>query len=258
MRIKEIPNLEEGFILKRQMLIALSDAAVLTNEYLKAGYANGILAGCNLVTTEDTISLNSGLIFFEGQIFMIKKPLTVKYAPTNVTMVLKLCFLNEMRDDDCIYREADLKLTEQTKQQSGEIELCRFKLQEGARLRYQYQNFEDMNTEYDTLNIIYTPYASDEESTLAPEIVKRFAREMLEQKSLEEFDSLFCLQILGQTQAVRKEAFVKYIEHKSKEPLEDSSNIQIYKKLLSILRKVKGAPDMERPKEKKKWKLMVE
>ena len=84
MRIKEVPDLEKGFILKRSMLLALSDAAILTNELLRKGYADGILSGCELSVTEDTIVLNSGLIFLEQQIFMLKNSLSVKIGRAHV------------------------------------------------------------------------------------------------------------------------------------------------------------------------------
>ena len=258
MRIKEIPDWENGYILKRSMLVSLSDAAILTNELLRKGYANGILSGCELAVTDDTIVVNPGLFFFEGQIFMLKKNLSVKYSPANVTMVLKLCFSDEVRDADCIYREAELRLTEQTALQAGELELCRFKLQEGAKLRCQYQDFEDMNTEYDTLNIIYASQAARGESTLLPEITKTFAREMLKYEEVSEFDALFCLQILGQSDAITKEALISYIEYKTKSQLDSHSNIAVYRALLTILRQQAGTIEKTERKEKKVWKMTLE
>lgn len=258
MRIKMIPDMEKGIILKRSMLVSITDASFLVNDYMRTGYANGILSGCQLTTTKDTISLNKGLILFEGEIFMIKNPMTIAYKPTNTTMVMKLCFSNEMRDADCIYREADIILTEQIKPQTGELELCRFKLQEGAKLRWEYQSFEDMNTEFDTLNLIYAPYAAAFQSTLSPQVTKYFAREMLQLSTISEFDALFCIQILGQTEPVTKEALQKYLEWKKEEPLRESSNIELYRELVKILNLAKGTTKPESVKKKKTWKVMVD
>ena len=235
MLIKTIPQLENGYILKRSMLMALADSAFLTSEYACSGYADGILAGCELTTNEDTIVLNEGMILLGGQIFLIKEPLRIHYEPTNVTMVLKLCFSNEMRDADCIYWEMDIVLTEQVNLQKGELELCRFKLQEGARLRYQYQDFEDRNTEFDTLNRIYVPYAAKTCSTLASDITKCFAREMLNMQNISDFDALFCLQLLGQDRPIEKEALIGYIEHRKKEKMIDVEIILCLKNIGNIL-----------------------
>ncbi len=258
MRIKEVPDLEKGFILKRSMLLALSDAAILTNELLRKGYADGILSGCELSVTEDTIVLNSGLIFLEQQIFMMKNSLSVSYKPTNITTLLKLCISGELRDADCVYREAELRLEASDELRSGELEICRFKLQDGARLRCEYQDFEDRSTEYDTLNRIYTPCAALDEPTLLPEITKHFAREMLGYSDISELDTLFCLQILGQREAVTKEALVKYIEYKTKKQLDSHSNLRVYQELRYILQQQTGSVERGTVKEKKAWRMMIE
>lgn len=258
MRIKEIPDLEKGYILKRSMLVAVSDAAMLTNELLRTGYADGILSGCALCVTDDAIVVKPGLVFFDGQIFMLKKELSVTYKPTNITMVLKLCISGELRDANCIYREAELLLTDNKRLQTGELELCRFKLQEGAKLRYEYRNFEDMNTEFDTLNRIYAFGASEKEATILPEITRTFAREMLACHDISDFDALFCLQILGQTEAVKKEALVKYIEYKTKKELDSRSNIAVYYELLNILQRQTEIYKPEEGRKKKMWKMTLE
>lgn len=258
MLIKMIPQLENGYILKRSMLMALADAAFLTSEYLCKDYADGVLAGCELTTNEDTIVVNEGIVFFDGQVFLIKEPLRIHYEPTNTTTVLKLCFSNETRDADCIYWEMDAILTDQVKLQKGELELCRFKLQEGARLRYQYQGFEDRNTEFDTLNMVHVPYAAKGCSTLSPDITKSFAREMLELENISDFDALFCLQVLGQDRAVTKEALKGYIEHRKKEKITDDSNLGIYQELVKILQQEKGTAKPDQTQKIKKWKIRVD
>lgn len=256
--IQLVPLISEGHILTRPILQAWSDHVFLVDEYLYKGYADGILAGCELTTTEDTIVLNEGLMFFENQVFLFKEPMMVKYEPTNTTMVLKVCFSNEMRDASYRYREVDLVLSEQLTLQKGELELCRFKLQEGARLRYLYQDFEDRNTEYDTLNTIHTPYTAKGRSTLSPDITRGFAREMLEQEHICDFDALFCLQILAADKPITKDALVSYIERREKKKLEDTSNLGVYRELLKVLQREKGILKQEEVQKKKQWKIKVD
>lgn len=256
--IQITPLISEGHILTRTILQAWSDHVLLADQYLYKGYANGILAGCELTTTEDTIILNEGLILFDHEIFLMKEPMTVKYEPTNATTLLKVSFSNEMRDASYRYREVDMTLTDQTVLQKGEMELCRFKLQEGAKLRYRYQDFEDRNTEYDTLNQIHTPYAAGGRSTLAPDITKSFAREMLAISTVPDFDALFCMQILSMDRPVTKDALVSYLERRNKAKVEDTTNLGIYLELAKILQKEKGTAEPEETRAKKRWKITVD
>ena len=92
MIIKTIPRIAPGSILRQTALTAISDAAFMTNEYLIREYADGILSGCGLETTEDAIIVKEGTVFLDKEIFLIKKPLTINYSPTNTTVVLKMCF----------------------------------------------------------------------------------------------------------------------------------------------------------------------
>lgn len=254
-----IPIFKDLHLLRKDMLEALADYAFQTNQLLYKGYGDGIVAGCDLTTTEDSIILNEGVIFFEGQMFLIKEPISVLYYPTNTTTVLKICFSEQMRDGNLVYREINLTLTEQTQMKKGELELCRFKLQEGARLRYQYQNFEDRNTEFDTLNTIYASYSAKGGSTLSPQIVHEFASEMLKGKELSVLDMMFGLQLLDRDRPVSKELLVAYIEKREQTELQNPSNLVIYQELARILKEVTEGGKVERDiPQKKRWRMMVD
>ena len=259
MRVQAIPIFQDMHILRRDMLEALTDYAFLADQMLYKGYGDGILSGCCLTTTSDAIILNEGAIFFEGEIFFIKEPMSVTYYPTNTTTVMKIRFSEQLRDKNFIYREIDLNLTEQVDLQKGELELCRFKLQEGARLRYQYQNFSDRNTEFDTLNTIYAAYSALGGSSISLEIVKEFAEEMLKAKGLSDLDVLFCLQLLGQDRPINNRVLTAYIERKMGRPLTDSSNLTIYKGLEKLLKEAHGGRKAgDGTPEKKRWRLAVD
>lgn len=258
MLVQAIPLFQDAHLLRRSMLEALSDYAFLTNQYLYKGYSDGILSGCDLTTTEDTIVLNEGVVLYGGQLFLIKEPMSVEYHPTNIITVLKMRFSDEMRDANFIYREVEMILNKQTEVQKGEIELCRFKLQEGARLRYQYQDFEDRNTEFDTLNVIHAPFAAPGKSTLSSDITKSFAKQMLLMDSISALDEMFCIQILSQERAINKEALKAYLERRNKAELEDCSNLGIYRELSRILKEGNGRKNTVQAQVKKEWRLTVE
>lgn len=257
MLVQAVPVFQDAHILRRSMLEALSDYAFLTNQYLYKGYADGILAGCGLTTTKDAAILNEGVVLFEGQLFLVKEPMAVNYHPTNVLNVLRLKFSDVMRDANFIYREVDMQLSDSVEEKKGEMELCRFTLQEGAELRCRYRDFEDRNTDYDTLNQVHAPYAAYGGSTLAPDIVRNFAEEMLDISGLSDYDALFCMQILQQgSRPLPRAVLGAYIKKKEKHA--EDSNLGIYLALAEILREQKGMP-AEKPEErKKKWRVTVE
>lgn len=259
MLIQAIPLFQDGHILRREMLIALSDYAFLTSQLIYKGYGDGILAGCELTTTKDTIILNTGIIYFKGQAYLIKEPMAIPYYPTNTTVVLKLKISEELKEPNFIYHEMNLILTEQTDSQENELELCRFILQQGARLRDQYQNFEDRNTMFDTLNCIYSPYSVKGESTLSWEITRAFAEEMLTADNITDFDAFFCTQILNQTYPVSKEALRVYLKRSGAAELTEYTNLHVYEELVKILKARKNGEKMENNKKSiKKWKVSVD
>lgn len=256
MQVQTIPLFQNAHILRRDMLETLSDYTFLMNRYLYKGYSDGILAGCELTTTEDTIVMNEGIILIEGQPYLIKEALVKEYHPTNTTIILKICFSAEHRDNNILSRRVQLELTGDETLQKGELELCRFKLQEGARLRYVYQDFEDRSTEFDTLNTIHALYAAPGGSSLAPNILKAYARELLTADFATDLDKSFCIQILGQDKAVSREALKAYLEARKQQEVEDYSNAGIYRELLKIIKE--GGRGEENTKKKKGWRLTVE
>lgn len=257
MLVQAVPIFQDAHILRRSMLEALSDYAFLANQYLHKGYADGILAGCELATTKDTVILNEGVLLFEGQLFLVKEPMMINYHPTNVLNVLRLKFSDVIRDANFIYREVDMQLSDRVEMQKGEMELCRFTLQEGAELRYRYRDFEDRNTDYDTLNQVHAPYAAYGGGTLGPDIVRNFAEEMLDISGLSDYDALFCMQILQQgSRPIPRDVLKAYI--KKKERHGEDSNLRIYLALAEILREQKGMPAEKPTERKKKWRVTVE
>lgn len=258
MRIQAIPVFKDAHILRKTMLEALSDYAYFSQRLVYQGYGDGILSGCELTAAQDGVILNEGTVLYKGEMFLIKEPAKVPYFPTNTTTILKLYISEAKEEHSLLYRELDLKLTEEDIAGEG-IELCRFKLQEGARLRFWYQDFFDRQTEFDTLNIIYAPYAVKGGSSLSPEITKAFAKEMLSVKNLPTEDVQFCLQLLGRERPAAKEMLAAYIRWREGKELEEESNEALYKGLARILKKAESGEDLEDDSSgRKKWKMLVE
>lgn len=258
MIIQALPVFKDAHILRRSMLEALSDYAYLSGKLLYTGYGDGILSGCELTTTKEKIILNEGALLYKGEMFFIKEPAEVPYFPTNTATALKLFISEPKEDKSLVYREMEVRLTEVGSSVDG-MELCRFKLQEGARLRYEYQDFFDRDTEFDTLNCVHVPYAVQGGSTLSPKITKAFAREMLAIKGLPTEDVQFCLQLLGRESPADNGMLAAYIEWREGKELKGQGNREIFSGLARILKKAgTGEDSKEGSSGRMKWKMMVE
>lgn len=110
---------------------------------------------------------------------MLTEPMELVYQATGRVNVLKLRFAADETGSDMTTSHSELVLDEETTCASGELELARFKLKEGARLRRDYQTFADLATEFNTLHVIHTPYAAEEASTLSPVVMKDYAERLL-------------------------------------------------------------------------------
>ncbi len=257
MQVQAIPLFQDAHLLRRGMLEALSDHTFLFQECLYEGYGDGILAGCGLTATKDTVILGRGTVLFENRPYLLKEPMAAVYYPTNELTVLKLKFSDETRDSNYIYREMELAFSQGERMGKGELELCRFTLQEGAALRYKYRSFEDRDTIYDTLNRVYAPYASPGGSTLSPEITGSFAAQMLEIPGITDFDAMFCMQILERGGPVSPDALRAYLKRRGSGEAGEG-NHELYRGLADILKKAQGEELPQEAQHRKKWRVTVE
>lgn len=252
------PVFREGYLLRTQMLEAFTDYSFRFGELLYTGYANGIISGCRMTTTQDTIIVHPGLVLFYGKVFYIKEPAVISYAPTDELRILNLHYLGEERTESMIRYEMELSLDGDPAQKEGQIELCRFTLQQGAYLRCQYQDFEDWGTEYDTLSMVHAPYAAPGSSTLHPELTRAFAREMLSCTPQDQTDINFCLEILGRADPVCAEAITAYISLRNGGIPVDTDNAAMFGGLLEILREVKSGGGQRKASGKRHRSILVE
>ncbi len=252
------PLFREGYLLRTQMLEAFTDYSFRFGELLYTGYANGIISGCQLTTTRDAVIVQPGLVLFYGKVFYIKEPTPVNYEPTDELRILKLQYIGEEKTESMIRYEMELLLDKDPQQREGQIELCRFTLQQGAYLRCQYQDFEDWGTEYDTLSMVYAQYAAPGQATLHPGLTKAFAREMLSCTPKDQTDINFCLGVLSRVEPVCAEALTAYISLRNGGTAVKSENAAMYKGLLEILREVKSGGGQKEEKGKKRRSILVD
>jgi hypothetical protein len=238
------PLFEQAHVLRMPMLGALRDYAFEYGRLIHEEYSDGIVSGCALTTTVDTIILNRGVIRYMGNLYLITEPLSLAYYPTDNWTVFKLAFQDESKKDGYIYRELEIALSDNLKLDEKEMELCRFKLQAGARLRMKYVDFADRNTEFDTVNTLYAPFAACGASSLSPDITRAFAREAIPYV-MDPVDTAFCLQALNSRGALNREAILLYTATKLKKAFAECDNLAIFEALLTILSRIKGGGERE-------------
>ncbi|CAM3599743.1 hypothetical protein [Marinicrinis lubricantis] len=102
-----------------------------------------------------------------------------------------------------------------------------------------YNSFADFSTEFNTMNVIHTPYSGIGRSTLNPFILHYFANEVMKSGTNDAMDVAFAMTCLNRGMAER-ELILHYISRRLGVELRDASNMELYRRLGSILDKLRG------------------
>jgi hypothetical protein len=183
-------------LLKAEHLALLRDfpREIAALEY--ADFGDGVLFGCRISVENDMLVVDPGIVLGAGILYRLNEPAKVSYAPCDAFRYINLHFANEPQNTDIVSHYAEITLDSAPAGETG-MELGRFKLKTGAALRSEYVDFEDMDTEFDTLNRIYAPCACRGGQTLLPGITEFFAKEALSCRPENPIDLQFafmCLQ----------------------------------------------------------------
>ncbi|MCI9066739.1 MAG: hypothetical protein HFI53_12945 [Lachnospiraceae bacterium] len=231
----EYPIFEHKNLLKKSMLDELRDYPLSLSRMYFAGYGDGILEGCGLSWENDVLYLETGLLHYQSDIYRMEEPCPLECPPTDQLTYLKVRFATMDYERGKRSGMGEILLSA-IPAESGEMELGRFRLQEGARLRTAYENFEDYQTEYDTVNRIHAPYAGAGGAGMWPQLLKVYAKELLETGTKDVHDVSFAMTVLGADGKVSPECIRWYLLRSGDEVRETLSNGECYKKLLNILK----------------------
>lgn len=238
------PRFSSGKLLRAEHMEALAWQSFEFPSLFFQGWGNGILAGCKLLTTEDTVTMGPGIVSFEGKLFGVQEPVSVEYCPTDEIRYLKLYIGSNEGNDTCDIRRFSLTLSDHERLGSGELELCRFRLQPGAYLRCTYTDFRDRETLYDTLNTIHESWSAPGGTSLSPAITAAYAEEALAIGGIPDLDTAVCLQWLDQKFAVSRQVIQRYLAHFScLEMGQDADNGTLFQGLLARLEQLKNGRD---------------
>jgi hypothetical protein len=225
--------------LRKEILESMRDLAVKEQSARYDAYSDGIIAGCDLFEQGMKIGVSSGLVKYAGRIYILPHQDSVPYRATEVWTVLKIQFGGEKLTRDFRTFEGLLALDENTSILPNEIELGRFKLKQGSRLRTKYVDFQDMETEFDTVNPVNVPFASAGEHTLSPVILTHFAREAYPYAA-EPIDAAFCTACLANSGVMSRESIRLFLWRRLKMEGTMFDNREMHSHLADVLAEIKG------------------
>jgi len=232
----EYPKFEKKHLLTTEMLEQLRDHPRYYSELLFYGYGNGIVNGCGLSWEENRLTVDKGILYWNGNLYFMKEPYTLDCFPEDQLRYLKVNFLEEEKKPGKICGGTSIYLSKEPVDSSCEMELCRFRLQVGARLRNSYQDFCDYSTDYDTINIICAPFSDNNGSTISPKILLQFANEMMETQMTDPYEISFVMNILANHGKIGSAVIDQFLSIALVKKVEVANNQDLYQGLLNTLR----------------------
>lgn len=236
----QYPHFQKGRILKSEMLENLRDYPRDLWDFHFHRYSDGIIAGVEVQVKGDQLVISKGVVKYNGRIYMLHSDYELDYLLSEKESFLKIRFAEEENDLDFTLFTAEILLEDATESRENELELARFKLKAGARLRAEPTDFLDFATEFNTLNFLHCTYAGFQKSTYHPIILHQFARELLTYKPSHPYDIAFAFECLNQ-ERVQREAIEFYIRNRLELGEQLFSNSQIHYYLSRILLEVKNS-----------------
>jgi len=235
------PIFEKKRLLKIEMLNNVRDYPRELFEIFYQNYSNGIITGTQLNVKEKYLIISPGILYWSGVPYTMKEELKLVYEATEKTGYLKIKFLEELRGAEKREYLTQVYIDDIPANERSEIELARFKLQTGARLRDQYTDYFDYNTEFDTINRIHAPFAALGKSSIWPEILRVFAKTMMCYPIKNPWDYSFCMTCLQARQGMHYGTVEEYIKVRLQGRQTCCSNQEIYQALGRIIHEATGA-----------------
>jgi len=233
------PVFEAKRLLKKEMLENLRDYPRSLSAIQYQDYSDGILSGCELKETEGGLKMMPGMIYYKTVIYFLEEPCVVECHADGRSKYLKVRFLDKTIGAGQEEYLSRIYVDGQPPDDVCELELGRFKFQSGARLRTEYVDFYDYDTEFDTVNIIHAPHAAPGRHSISPALLKCFATELMRFPIQDPWDCAFCMDCLQLKGAMPYDALRAYLNVRLKQDC-GYTNLQAYSALKRILQETAG------------------
>jgi hypothetical protein len=261
--VKEMQNLyplfERNRILKKELLWSLRDYSFSQIQLEYQEYGQGIIQGCLVQVQGSELVVGPGMIKYGGFICLMMEEQRIEYGPKEQTQYLKLKIETDRNSPDYIVYDIQLLLDLKGKQSDNEFELCRFNLRKGARLRDRYKDFFDMETVYDTMNVLHADWGGLGGSAVAPAVIRYFAESVLENRNSLSDDGSFAYFCLSQTGAVPVKILADYCNRRIGKPPEDRMDaVGFYRSLCAILDQIQKEKETKDRDKKERRRILVD
>ena len=247
------PKFIKGRIVKKEALEYMRDFPRDLVSAAFSDYSDGILFGFTVSCQDNkVIIVSEGVCKHQGEIIVIPEIALPVYEYGQLLCInLEIGELEESTDYDT--RHIEVALTKYKPSNVNGLELGRFSLSRGAKLRCKHDSFKDLQTPENTLNIIHVPYASIGGHTLNPAVIRKFANELLKLSS-DSIDVNFALMCLGGN-VVHRSSIQWFTAKKTGGSYEEYDMPTMYEKLNFILSQY-GKQDVKPERIKKRPIIM--
>ncbi|RFZ75725.1 hypothetical protein DS742_27515 [Lacrimispora amygdalina] len=253
------PLFERNRILKKELLWSLRDYSFAHIQLEYQEYDQGILRGYEIKVRENDLVIGPGIFKYGNFVCLQTEEERVPYTPKEQLQYLRMKVEVDRTSQDYIAYKMEYYLSTDEKKEENEFELCRFHLRSGARLRDQYRDFGDMETEYDTVSLIHSEWGGLGGKTLSPAIVKYFARNVLESENSQSEDRSFAYLCLTKPGAVPIYVIASYISNRSGTPLDTEVNNQfIYRSMCGIIEEIQKGGEKSTSSRKERHRILVD
>lgn len=230
------PLFERNRILKKEMLWSLRDYTFAHARVKYQEYGQGILTGCSLSVKGEEIAVRPGLLKYGPAVCILMEEARIPFEAAQETRYLQMAVREDRSAPDYTAYRMELALSEKERKEEGVFELCRFHLRKGAALRTEYKSFADMETEYDTVDVTHADWGGLGGKSLAPEVTRRFAEEILSNRGSREEDRAFAMHCLCEEGAMPVKALAAYAAGRMGGELDEYMDMQkVYGALRRIL-----------------------
>lgn len=260
MEVKQyFPLFAEGRILKKDALDIIRDYAPDFFSLLFEEYGNGIVCGFQIRGQGKEIRVGPGILKNGPAFFCLKEEARLQYSLYGqmVQIVLKRTADEASAD----FQEQTYRLTLEPVRTLGEeeYELGRFMLEQGARLRaYEdYKDFNDLTTEFNTLNAVHVPFSCQNGSSLAPFILRLYGRGVLHSPKAEPLDLSFAALCLNGSR-ISSQLIREYLLVREQAGDNCQSNLQLYLGLRRLYTRIVSGGEARRNLQDMSGKTMID
>lgn len=191
MFVKKVPVFQAGKVLTIEMLDALKNTIEAIGYRKYQGFSDGILNGFQVEVSEDYLTVDKGSIIFGEELYMVTEKTKVPYVGNGMMQLLVLRVGDTEKAGQFEIREAEIRTIREEDAILSDIEIARFRLQKGAKLRTNFLSLRDMSTAYDTVNLCNARWAAYGENSMAYPLLEMAAKEIEKKENADFYDELF-------------------------------------------------------------------